>query len=477
MPTTTHTAPLHAHDAHGDGDHESIHDHGSGHGHHGHHGGHHAPHHSDAHEDLLEVEDAFARIIAHFAPLDAVDLPILQALGLTLASEITSPLDLPPLANSAMDGYAVRRADIAHADTAPPTLAVTAAVAAGQVPDSPVAPGCAIRIMTGAPVPDGADTVVPFEETDELDRRRNGQPLDHIVIRKTLPLGSNVRPAGEDVAGGASVLPAGTVIRAAEAGVLASLGLATAPVIRRPLVAVLSTGDELTAVGDTLTPGHIYDSNGSGIAAAVSAAGGIPQVIGIARDNLDDLHRCIDAAGDADLLVTSAGVSKGDYDMVKDVLEQRGAMNFWSVRMRPAKPLAFGLLRRDSDGNGANGRAPLPLLGLPGNPVSALLAFEMFGRPAIRRMLGRTQLDRPTVEGVLTGPIFNSDGRRVYARVEVERRNGAWYATPTGPQGSNILTSLSRANGLAVCPADLPRKDAGQAVKIIMLDWNEEVAQ
>ena len=238
---------------------------------------------------------------------------------------------------------------------------------------------------------------------------------------------------------------------------------------------MLSTGDELTPVGETLAAGHIYDSNSAGLAAAVTAAGGIPNVIGIARDNLDDLHRCIDAAGDADLLVTSAGVSKGDYDMVKDVLQQRGDIGFWSVRMRPAKPLAFGLLRRGNDGRDVSSRAPLPLLGLPGNPVSALLAFEMFGRPAIRRMLGRSVLSRPAVEGILTAPIFNSDGRRVYARVAVERRNGAWYATPTGPQGSNILTSLSRANGLAICPADLPRKDAGQTVKIIMLDWNEEV--
>ena len=451
----------HAHDAHGDGDHESIH-------HHGDHGG-----HGHASEDLLEVEDAFARIIAHFAPLDAVSLPVSQALGLTLADAVASPLDLPPLANSAMDGYAVRHGDIAGADAAPPTLSVTAAVAAGQVPDRAVAPGCAIRIMTGAPVPAGADTVIPFEETDETERRRAGQPLDAIVIRKALPLGSNVRPAGEDVRKGAPVLPAGAVLRPAEAGVLASLGMTTAPVIRRPVVAVLSTGDELTPVGQTLAPGCIYDSNSAGLAAAVTAAGGAPNVIGIARDNLDDLHRCIDAAGDADLLVTSAGVSKGDYDMVKDVLQQRGDIGFWSVRMRPAKPLAFGLLRR-ADGNGSN-RAPLPLLGLPGNPVSALLAFEMFGRPAIRRMLGRSVLSRPAVEGILTAPIFNSDGRRVYARVAVARHNGAWYATPTGPQGSNILTSLSRANGLAICPADLPRKDAGQAVKIIMLDWNEEV--
>ena len=469
MTTHHHPRTLHAHDAHGDGDHESIHDHGHGHGGR-HHGGHRAHDNGHGHEDMLEVEDAFVRIIAHFAPLDAVELPALECLGLALAEDVTSPLNLPPLANSAMDGYAVLHADIAAADDAPPTLSVTSAVAAGQVSEDTVTAGSAIRIMTGAPVPNGADTVVPFEETDELDRRRSGQPLDAIVIHKALPLGSNVRPAGEDVSAGDLVLPAGTIIRPAEAGVMASLGLTKARVIRRPVVAVLSTGDELTPAGQALTPGHIYDSNSSSVAAAVIAAGGTPRIIGIARDTLDDLHRCIDAAADADLLVTSAGVSKGDYDMVKDVLEQRGDMNFWSVRMRPAKPLAFGLLRRP-DG------IPLPLLGLPGNPVSALLAFEMFGRPAIRRMLGRDLLARPTVEGVLTGPIFNSDGRRVYARVAVERRNGAWYATPTGPQGSNILTSLSKANGLAVCPADLPRKDAGQAVKIIMLDWNEEVAQ
>ena len=419
---------------------------------------------------MLEVEDAFARIIANFQPLDPIELPVLECLGMVLAEDIASPLDLPPLANSAMDGYAVLHSDIAGADHAPPTLAVISAVAAGQVSHETVAAGKAIRIMTGAPVPNGADTVVPFEETDELDRRGRGEPLNEIVIRKTLPRGSNVRPAGEDIAAGDLALPAGTVVRAAEAGVMASLGLATACVTRRPVVAVLSTGDELTPAGESLKPGNIYDSNSSGVAAAVVAAGGVPRIIGIARDTLEDLHRCIDAAADADLLVTSAGVSKGDYDMVKDVLEQRGQMNFWSVRMRPAKPLAFGLLRRE-------GGRPLPLLGLPGNPVSALLAFEMFGRPAIRRMLGRKKLGRPTVEGVLTGPIFNSDGRRVYARVEVERRDGTWFATPTGPQGSNILTSLSRANGLAICPADLPRKAAGQAVKIIMLDWNEEVAE
>ena len=199
MTTHQHTPARHrhAHDAHGDGDHESVHDHSSHH-HRGHDRGHDQGH-AHAHEDMLEVEDAFARIIAHFAPLDGVELPVPECLGMALAEDISSPLNLPPLANSAMDGYAVLHSDIADADAAPPTLSVISAVAAGQVSDDTVTAGCAIRIMTGAPVPDGADTVIPFEETDEVERRRNGQPLTEIVIRKALPLGSNVRPAGEDV--------------------------------------------------------------------------------------------------------------------------------------------------------------------------------------------------------------------------------------------------------------------------------------
>jgi molybdopterin molybdotransferase len=198
------------------------------------------------------------------------------------------------------------------------------------------------------------------------------------------------------------------------------------------------------------------------------ACGGIPKMLGIARDNLEDLRRKLDEAAPCDLVITSAGVSKGDYDMVKDVLTQRGDINFWSVRMRPAKPLAFGHL------TDATGRT-VPFMGLPGNPVSAMVAFEMFARPAIRTMLGRSPLNRPVVDGVLTSPIYNTDGRRVYARVEVTRRDGTYYATPAGPQGSNILTSMSRANALAICPEDLPVKNAGERVPIIMLDWNEEV--
>ena len=433
--------------------------------------------HSHAGEDLLSVEAALERVMACFAPLEAVEAPLLECLGQTLAENVRSPLALPPLANSGMDGYAVRGADLVGAAAdAPRRLPVIGIVAAGQMPDQSVAPGVAMRIMTGAPVPDGADTVVPFEETDETQRKREGRPLDEVTIFAAMSPGANVRPAGEDVQSGELVLEAGTVIRAAEVGVMASLGLARARVIRRPIVSVLATGDELETAGAALSGGRIYDSNSFSVAAAALACGAAPRLLGIARDNLADLHAKLDAAAGSDLVITSAGVSKGDYDIVKDVLEQRGAMNFWSVRMRPAKPLAFGHLR----GGGGSGQSPgiskdVPLLGLPGNPVSAMVAFEMFARPAIRMMLGRPPRPRPAVDGILTGAIRNYDGRRVYARVEVARRDGVYYATPTGPQGSNILTSMSRANGLAICPEDLPAKHAGEPVRIIMLDWNEEV--
>lgn len=419
------------------------------------------------------MEEAYRQIMGCFAPLEVEEKPVLDCVGQTLAVDVHSPLALPPLANSGMDGYAVRRDDIAGAsESSPRNLTVIGLVAAGQVSDQTVVPGTAIRIMTGAPVPSGADTVVPFEETDEISRRASGRPLTDIDIQADLPFGCNVRPAGEDVHQGQLVLEAGTVIRPAEVGVLASLGLAKARVIRRPLVSVLSTGDELASPGEELGGGMIYDSNSFSVAASVAAAGGVPQVLGIARDNLDDLHRRLEQVAGSDLLVTSAGVSKGDYDMVKEVLTERGDINFWSVRMRPAKPLAFGMLRGDPvNGTGR----PIPLMGLPGNPVSAMVAFEMFARPAIRTMLGRKRLARPMVEGVLTDPIYNTDGRRVYARVEVEKRDGVYLANPTGPQGSNILTSMSRANALAICPEDLPSKGAGETVQIIMLDWNEEV--
>ncbi len=429
------------------------------------HGGH---GHGHAHEDMLSVEEAYDRIMVYFNPLEAEEHELTSALGQVLAENIHSPLNLPPLANSAMDGYAVCFEDFANSNGEHRTLDVIGHVPAGQVASHPLRPGTAIRIMTGAPVPDGADTIVPFEETDELERKAKGLGESQITIQQTPHKGQHVRPAAEDVAAGDMVLQEGTPLRGAEVGVLASLGLQSVKVIRRPVVSIIATGDELLTPGEPLEPAKIYDSNSFSLAASVMQCGGIPRLLGIARDTVEEVHAKLDEAEDSDLLLTSAGVSKGDYDLVKDVLAERGEIGFWSVRMRPAKPLAFGLIR------GAGNRN-VPHMGLPGNPVSAMVAFEEFTRPAILRMLGRRRLARPTVQAVLEGPIRNFDGRRVYARVQVRRENGVYFAMPTGAQGSNILTSMSKANGLALCPEDLPVKEAGETVTVKMVDWNEEV--
>ena len=425
--------------------------------------------HGHRHADMLSVEDAYERIMANFSPLEPEENDLLHSLGQVLAEDVASPFGLPPLDNSAMDGYAVRHQDIVGAGPdSPMLLRVTGQVAAGQLPATDVVQGTAVRIMTGAPVPHGADTIVPFEETDETERKGRGLGLDEIGIREELSQGSHVRPAGEDVREGEVVLKKGTVLRPYEMGVLASLGMVRVRVIRRPLVAILASGDELLNPGQPVEAGKIYDSNTYSVAASVMRYGGIPKVLGIARDNLEDMNEKLSEGTTSDLLITSAGVSKGDYDIVKDVLMERGKIGFWSVRMRPAKPLAFGVI------DGPGGR-PVPHLGLPGNPVSTLVAFEEFARPAILKMLGKTRLAKPLIEAVLKGPIYNTDGRRVFARVKVTRENGTYFANPTGPQGSNILTSMSRANGLAICPEDLPVMEAGQNTKVKMLDWNEEV--
>jgi molybdopterin molybdotransferase len=425
--------------------------------------------HRHDHASMISVEEALERILSEFDVLDSERRPILDAMGQVLDQDVIAPLDIPPLENSAMDGYAVRWSCISGASRETPVaLSVIGVVAAGDLPDKTVEQGTALRIMTGAPIPPGADTVVPFEDTDEQDRKSSGATLDQIVIRERTPPKANVRPAGQDVAKGDLVLARGVTLRPPEIGVLASLGMPEVSVIRRPRVAIVATGDELLEPSEPHQPGKIYDSNTYGVAAGVKRYGGIPLVLGIARDNLSSMSSMLDRAMDSDVLITSAGVSKGDYDIVKDVLARHGKVDFWSVRMRPAKPLAFGVLE-------GNGGKRVPHIGLPGNPVSALVAFEQFGRPAIHKMMGRSRFDKPCVNAVLEEPIFNSDSRRVYARVEVTKRNGTYYARPTGHQSSNLLTSMARANGLAICPEDLPKKDAGETVTVQMLDWPEYV--
>jgi molybdopterin molybdotransferase len=427
----------------------------------------HPHHHVQA--DMLSVEDALTRILSYFSILEPEEKPILDAVEQTLAEDIVAPFDIPPLDNSAMDGFAVRKEDIEEATpTKPRILRVIGQLAAGSLPTGEVTKGTAVRIMTGAPIPPGADTVVPFEETDEVARKASGQSLTEIAVLADAKLGAYVRLAGEDISKHQRVLEAGTIVRSAEAGILASLGRSKVQVIRRPTVAILATGDELLTPGEPAREGKIYDSNSFSAAAAVLRYGGIPRLLGIAADNLEALKRKLTSALDADLLVTSAGVSQGDYDVVKEALATMGEIDFWSVRMRPAKPLAFGTLL-------AQGGRLVPHIGLPGNPVSALVAFEQFCRPVLLKMLGRRVLAKPTIEATLSEPIYNNDGRRVYARAVISRRNGHLFAALTGSQESNVLTSMSKANGLAICPENIAQMNTGQKVQVQMLDWPEEV--
>ncbi|MBI4790229.1 MAG: molybdopterin molybdotransferase MoeA [Chloroflexi bacterium] len=418
--------------------------------------------------NYISVEDARAYILKHFAPLEPERVPMLEALDRVLAEDVISELNVPPFNNSAMDGYAVRAADIVHAaPDRPAALRVIGDVAAGYVATRAVEPGTAMRIMTGAPLPSGADTVVRFEETSEgVETRGTGKDRDTVEILKAVQRGDNVRAAGEDIHAGEVVLPRGTLVRPPEIGVMASVGKKEVAVHRRPRVAILATGDELVDIDEPITPGKIRNSNEYGNAAAVVRAGGIPIRLGIARDNIADLTSKIRAGLDAgaDLFLTSAGVSVGDYDMVKDVLNAEGAMHFWQVNMKPGKPLAFGVLR---------GKKDVPLLGLPGNPVSAMMSFEIFARPAILTMLGKTRFERPTVQAVLEESVTNTANRRNFIRVRVEKRDGGYVARTTGEQGSGILTSVSRANGLLVIPEDVTLVRAGDRVDIQMLDWPE----
>ena len=420
---------------------------------------------------MISVDEALEKILSHFQALEPQRQPILNCLGQVLAEDVRSTINVPPLDNSAMDGYAVRAEDVRGATgSSPMYLRVVGEIAAGSLPSVEVRSGQAIRIMTGAPVPRGADTVVRFEDTDEVSRRESGGDPSRIGVLCRAEEGLNIRRSGEDIASGDQVLTRGKVLRPQEIGLLASLGCATALVIRRPIVAVLATGDELIGVDQPLSPGKIYDSNSYTIAAEVSRYGGVPRIIGIGRDSVESLNGKIDQGLDTDMLITSGGVSKGDYDMVKDVLAERGEIDFWTVRMKPGKPLAFGTMVTAE----AKKERKVPHLGLPGNPVSSMITFEQFARPAILKMLGYENLAKPAVRAIIDKDIPNRDGRRVFVRVIVTERSGRYYASLTGPQGSGILTSMVKANGLAVIPESQKLVSAGDTVDVQMLDWRQE---
>ena len=417
---------------------------------------------------MLSVEEALDRILARFDVLSSETVGILDSLGQVLSEDIFSSINVPPVDNSAMDGYALKSKDTAGSSKQNPViLKVCGSVSAGESFTNSIASGQAVRIMTGAPIPDGANAVIPFEETDEESRLQSNSFTDEIGVLTQVEAGSDVRPAGQDIKNGQLVLKSGKELRPAEIGVLASLGLSEISVTRKPKVAILSTGNELIKPGSEITPNKIYDSNSYSVSSAALKCGAITKILEIGKDNFDSLTSILDSIDDFDFLITSAGVSKGDYDIVKDVLKNHGQIDFWSVRMRPAKPLAFGTFVTQK------GKS-IPHLGLPGNPVSALVAFEQFGRPSIRKMMGKSFKRRPSIRAVLEDPIYNGDGRRVFARVIVTKKDQHYKAKLTGHQNSNLLTSMAYANGLAICPENEKIKKAGETVEVQMIDWPEE---
>jgi len=401
---------------------------------------------------LLSVEQAREHILSGLAPLESELVPLEQALGRVLAQDIIAAEDIPPLANSAMDGYAVRAADTAFASREHPVmLRLVGNLAAGQVARRALLPGEALRIMTGAPLPEGADSVVRFE--DVLLQN------DLLCITKPVRVAQDVREAGEDVRRGQHVLNQGVPLCPQEIGLLASLGYSQVQVGRRPLVAILSTGDELAEQDQAPAAGQIRDINGPTNAAQVRAAGGIPLELGIARDSEHDISQKIKQgiAQGAHLFITSGGVSAGDFDLVKRVLMNNGHLDFWWVNMKPGRPLAFGHL------------GGVPLIALPGNPVAAFISFALFAHPAILRLQGALRYELPSVYASLAEPIIRKDGRRHYLRVYLEHTSRGSTAHLTGDQGSGIVTSLVKADGLAVIPETCDHLERGSLVEVLLL--------
>ena len=410
---------------------------------------------------MLSVDEALARILNEFRTLPAEEVDVAGALGRVLAQDVRAELNLPPFANSSMDGYAVKAADVAAASADQPiALQVVADIPAGSGTPVAIESGQAARIMTGAPVPTGANAVVPVENTDDTPRglqsadQLAAAPPAQIRIFQTVRPGDYVRPVGEDIQAGQVVLRAGRVLRPADLGAIVGLGLSRVQVVRRPVVAVLSTGDELLEMGVPLAPGKIRDTNGYTIPALVEQLDATPIRLGIARDNVEDVKAHLTRAVDlgADLILSSAGVSVGAFDVVKTVIESLGAIGFWKVNMRPGKPLAFGNVQG------------VPLMGLPGNPVSAMVSFDVFARPAILKMAGRNwQTD--LAEAELAEPM-TSDGRRTYLRVTLERVNGHLVARSTGTQSSGALSSLVLADGLLIIPEGVTEILAGTRLPV-----------
>lgn len=403
-------------------------------------------------QKLTPLEEAQRTVLEATRPLGIEKVGLLEALGRVLGEDIIAPRDNPPWDNSAMDGFAVRWEDIKqdYAITKPVVLKVIEEVPAGTLATKTLGPGEAIRIMTGAQIPKGADTVVKVEDTEAT--------AESVKIFKEVERGGNIRPQGEDVKKGDCIIAKGTQIRPAEAGMLAILAKSFVAVYQRPRVAILSTGDELVDLDERLEEDKIVNSNSYGIAAAVQEAGGIPILLGIAKDQPSALKEKIAQGLTADLLVLSGGVSMGDYDFTREVFKELGAeMNFWQLAIRPGQPLAFGKIQNKL------------AFGLPGNPVSSMVTFEQLVRPALLKMSGHRSYGRPVVQAVFQEKFSKRPDRRHFLRGILSLENGVLTVRTTGPQGSGILTSMVKANGLIDVPTHLERLNPGDTVNVQVL--------
>ncbi len=416
-----------------------------------------APHDHDSGLGLVPVDEARERVLASIQPLAPIELALSEAYGCVLSDDIVATGELPAFASSAMDGYAVRAADVEPATTQEPALlSVVGRALIGHRPESTVGGGEAIQIATGAPIPAGADCIVPIENCIVGG--------DSVSVLYPSPEGKHIRPVGEDVQPGDSLASSGRRLGAPELGLLAAAGYARVPVFPKPRVAILSTGDELVEPGKDLEFGQVHDSNSSTLAGAVREAGATPVIAGIVPDDVDSLkEEVVSNLATADMFISSGGVSVGERDVVKAAFAQRGDIEFYRVAMQPGMPQGFGAIEGK------------PFFGLPGNPVSVFVSFEVFVRPALLKMMSRRQLFRPEVVARIDGELAGPEGKTMFARVAVRRDDeGRFVATPTGGRGSNLISTVTRANGLAIVPAGTASVPAGGECRVMIFRSLEE---
>jgi len=409
---------------------------------------------TDTGTEVLSLTEAREKVLEAVERLPAQGVALADAAGLVLAETCVAPHDLPRFDNSSMDGYALRAEDALGAAEDPVTLTLAAEARAGQLQETPVVAGQVVRIMTGAPLPPGANAVIPVEDTEEDGSR--------VTLRASVAPGQFVRRAGEDLRRGEVAVAAGSELGAGELAVLASVGAGRLQVIRRPQVAIFVTGDELVEIGEVPGPGQIRDSNSVALTTLVAESGAEVHSCERLKDNLEATIGSFEAATQADLIVSSGGVSMGRYDLVRRAVEELGGIDFWKVAMKPGKPCVLGRVRT------------VPFLGLPGNPVSVHVSFEQFVRPAIRKMKGARGYLRPTITARLTETLEHGPGRFELVRVRLSKEDGEWLASPTGAQGSHIQSSLVDTHGVAHFGADETKLPAGTDVTVEIWRLPEE---